>query len=387
MNWRLALSAQAALLQSGWVGVRLMIGYRAVELGGDALVLGIVAAAFAVPALFAALPVGRLSDRIGGSRVSLMGIGAFVLGVGLLFVPLGVASVIAAALVVGLGNLFVMIGQQTFVAHRARGGASEGGFATLTTAASLGQLIAPPLVTIVATIGAVSAGEPNTLLGACACILLALVGLVGSRRLQLSDRTDPRAAESTDERLGLRDVTRVPGLLRSMLVSGAVLVTVDLLYAYIPLWASEHEVPAVVVGALLAVRAGVSVLSRIGLSRLVDALGRKLLLCVALFAGVAALVALPLVGALGAVPVMIGLGLALGIPQPLTMAWVVRITPAAVHGAALGMRMTANRLAQIVLPVGIGTTVGGLGAAGVYWANAALLAGAIAVVARSRLDD
>lgn len=364
-----------------------MIGYRAVELGAEAFLLGVIAAAFAVPELFAALPVGRLSDRIGGSRVSLGGVGAFVLGIALLFAPLGIGGVLVSALVVGLGNLFVMIGQQTFVAHRARGGASEGGFATLTTAASLGQLIAPPLVTVVATMGAASAGAPNTLLGAAVCIALALLGLAGSHRLHILDRADARVTAPTDERLGLRDVTRVPGLLRSMLVSAAVLVTVDLLYAYIPLWAGEHEVPAVVVGALLALRAAVSVLSRIGLSRLVARLGRKPLLCIALLAGVVALIALPLVGPLGAVPVMIGLGLALGIPQPLTMSWVVRITPAAVHGAALGMRMTANRLAQIALPVGIGATVGGLGVAGVYWANAALLAGAIAVLGRSRLDD
>lgn len=385
MNWRLALSTQAALVQSGWVGVRLMIGYRAVELGADALWLGVIAACFAVPALFAALPIGRLSDRVGGSRVSLIGIGLFVVGVALIYLPADLIAVIAAALLVGLGNAFVMVGQQTFVAHRARGGASEGGFATLTTAASLGQLIAPPLVTAVATIGAVSAGAPNTLLGAAACILLALLGLVGSAPLQRADRADPRPSDASEEPFGLRDLTRVPGLLRSMLVSGAVLVTIDLLYAYIPLWASEREVPAVVVGALLAVRAAVSVFSRIGLERLVALLGRKLVLCLALVAGVGALIALPLVGAIGAIPVMIGLGLALGIPQPLTMAWVVRITPAAVHGAALGMRITANRLAQIALPVGIGATVGGLGSAGVYWANAALLAAAIAVVGRSRL--
>jgi len=37
--WRAALSTQAALSQASWVGVRLMVGYRALELGGDPLLL------------------------------------------------------------------------------------------------------------------------------------------------------------------------------------------------------------------------------------------------------------------------------------------------------------------------------------------------------------
>ncbi|KQQ06184.1 MULTISPECIES: MFS transporter [unclassified Rathayibacter] len=386
-GWRLALSAQAALAQAGWVGVRLMIGYRAVELGADALTLGLVAASSAVPALLGALPTGRLSDRIGGSRVSVIGIGLFVVGIAGLALPIGMPGLLLAAAVIGLGNLFVMIGQQTFVAHRARGGSSDSGFATLTTAASLGQLLGPPLVTLVATVGAASGAAPNALLGAAASAGLVLAGLTGSRRLHLVDRAAPRPQVDGSEALGMAGLARIPGLPRSLAVSAAVLVTVDLLYAYIPLWATEQDVPAVVVGLLLAIRALVSVLSRLGLARLVARVGRKALLIAAITAGVASLVALPLVGAAGAVLVMVGLGLALGIPQPLTMAWVVRITPEAVHGAALGLRMTANRLAQIALPVTIGAVTGSAGSAGVFWANAAVLASAVAVTAGADLRD
>ena len=43
-----------------------MVGYRALELGGDAPFLGLLAAAFSLPALLAAVPAGRLTDRLGG---------------------------------------------------------------------------------------------------------------------------------------------------------------------------------------------------------------------------------------------------------------------------------------------------------------------------------
>ena len=69
-------------------------------------------------------------------------------------------------------------------------------------------------------------------------------------------------------------------------------------------------------------RAGASVLSRLGLTRLIDRFGRKALLIVSIAAAAVALLALPLTGLYGAFAVMVGLGLGLGIPQPLTMAWV-----------------------------------------------------------------
>jgi Na+-driven multidrug efflux pump len=83
-------------------------------------------------------------------------------------------------------------------------------------------------------------------------------------------------------------------------------------------WATEQNVSAAVVGILLGRRVAVSVLSRLGLTRLINHYGRKALLIVSIAAAVLSLTLLPLMGVWGAVAVMVGLGLGLGIPQPLT---------------------------------------------------------------------
>jgi fucose permease len=102
---------------------------------------------------------------------------------------------------------------------------------------------------------------------------------------------------------------------------------------------------------------------------------------------VAALVALPLVGLWGAFAVMFGLGLGVGLPQPLTMAWVTSLTPSTSHGATLGMRLTSNRLAQVTVPLAVGAFASPLGVLGIFWANAGLLLGATGIMACSRADD
>jgi MFS family permease len=170
---------------------------------------------------------------------------------------------------------------------------------------------------------------------------------------------------------------------RSLAVSGAVLVTVDLMYAFVPVWATEQQVSATAVGLLLSLRAAVSLASRVGLTRLINRFGRKVLLIVSIVTAVVSLVALPLVGPYGAIAVMVGLGIGLGIPQPLTMAWVIALTPPSRHGAALGLRMTLNRFAQISLPIAVGSFAAPLGVLGIFWANAAILVGAVVVVVGS----
>ena len=69
-----ALVAQASLAQASWVGVRVMMGYRALELGADPFLLAVIAALFAAPSIITALPLGRLSDRVGGGIVASSGI-------------------------------------------------------------------------------------------------------------------------------------------------------------------------------------------------------------------------------------------------------------------------------------------------------------------------
>jgi hypothetical protein len=62
--------------------------------------------------------------------------------------------------------------------------------------------------------------------------------------------------------------------------------------------------------------------------------------------------------------VVVGLGITLGLPQRLTMAWVVNIATPSSRGRALGLRLTANWLAQSTVPAGFGLVAAPLGTAG-----------------------
>lgn len=386
--WTKALSLQAVLAQASWTGIRLMVGYRALEEGADPVILGVLAASFALPALLLALTTGKVADRFGGTIVSLFGLVTAGMGTVLILTFTGLPVLLAASAVIGLGHLMVMVGQQSFVAHTSAGGSSDSAFGTLTAAASIGQLIGPPAVTLAASISPSAGATTNTGLGLLVCLGFSTLATPAYAFLRRKDAGLRKGRSGmTAERATTMDTLKAPGLWRSLVVSGAILVTVDLMYAFVPVWAQEHNVSAIAVGLLLALRAAVSVLSRLGLTRLLAKFGRKAMLMASTGAAIISLIALPLVGPYGAIAVMIGLGLGLGIPQPLTMAWVISLSAPSSHGAVLGLRMTVNRFAQITLPIAVGSLAAPLGVIGIFWANAALLLGAVAVIAGSTTGD
>ena len=266
--WRLALSVQASLVQASWTGVRLMLGYRALALGADPFFLGLLASSFALPALLAALPAGRLTDRVGGSVVAITGMLIAAAGTAGGFALPGQWTLLAAAVCIGFGQILIMVGQQTFVAHVSARQGSDAAFGTLTAAASIGQLVGPPTVTTLSSL-AIFGGQtsPNTTVGLIACVAFILLATPAYFVIRPTDRALKAARPANNESPApVAHLLKTPGMWRSLTVSGAVLVTVDLMYAFVPVWATEQGISATVVGLLLALRAAVSVISRFGLS-------------------------------------------------------------------------------------------------------------------------
>ena len=197
-SWRLPLVFQSAILQAAWVGARLMIGYRALDLGAGALGLGLIAASFAVPALLSALPAGRLADRIGGIKLVVAGI--VILAVGITCSALHHRAAVAGRRQRSASDWAkssTAVGQQSFVAERADRNATDSAFGFLTSAISLGQVAGPLIVTSIATAGwRPGADDPDTTLALVAAAILVLLALPACRLLiSRTHQDDTRARQ------------------------------------------------------------------------------------------------------------------------------------------------------------------------------------------------
>ena len=355
--------------------------YRAIELDVPAAWLGALTACFAVVPLLLAVPAGQATDRFGERRVIALGSVLMLLaGAVFLAAPASALGLIVGTAVLGTAHLFCVVGQQAAVANTAGPGTFDTAFGYYTFAASLGQAIGPGLIILA---GGGQAIPDTTALFVIATALGAVL-LVSALPLRVPRR--PRAT-GADGAGGLRSLLRIPGLLRALVISCVVLAAVDITLVYLPALGADRSLAAGFIGLLLTLRALASMTSRLMLGRLARRFGRRRLMIasVTLSAVSMAAIGLPLPGWATAVLVVL-LGLGLGVGQPLTMSWLAETAPAGLRGRAMSLRLTGNRLGQVVIPSAVGLVAAGVGAAGVLGATALAL-GVVAAAARGLRTD
>jgi MFS family permease len=328
-----------------------------------------------------AVPSGQATDRFGGRRVMLVGAVLMAAsGIVFLFQGLGAAGLVAGSIVLGTGHLCSVVGQQASVADAAGPGRFDTAFGHYTFAASLGQAVGPVLITLVGGHGAI----PDTRPIFAAATALAVLLLVCTAVLRTPAREQAAAVRAP---AGMGSLLRLPGLLRALVVSCVVLAAVDITLVYLPALGVDRGLAAGLVGVLLTLRAAASMTSRFFLGRLVRWVGRRRLMVasVVLSAAAMAAVAVPMPPVLtGGLVILLGLGL--GIGQPLTMSWLAEVAPPGRRGRAMSLRLTGNRLGQVLLPSTAGFLAAGVGPAGVLWATAGALALVGAAARRLEVD-
>jgi MFS family permease len=356
--------------------------YRALELGVPAAWLGVLSASFAIAPLVLAVPSGQAVDRFGERRVMLVG-GLVLCSAAVVFVLLGggVPGLVAGSVLLGIGHLCSVVGQQALVANATPPGRHDTAFGYYTFATSLGQALGPGVILLFGGTRTI----PHT--GAIFASAVALAALVLGVAVLLRPSRGTSGGRTGAEHGGMRGLMRRPGLLRALTVSCVVLAAVDITLVYLPALGAERGIASGAVGVLLALRGAASMTSRLFLGRLSRRLGRRHLLVgsIAVSALGLAVTVVPMpLWALAAVVVAVGFGLGAG--QPLTMSWLAEATPPGLRGRAMSLRLTGNRVGQVVVPSIAGLLAAGTGAGGVLALTAAGLA-ATAVAARRLNTD
>ncbi|MFX4293562.1 MFS transporter [Streptomyces bohaiensis] len=382
-RWLWWLLACVVCTQTALNLARPLLSYKAIALGGDALAIGLITSAYALLSLLAAVPLGRLSDRTGRThRIVLAGTVLLVLAPLLMAASSSLPLIAVAGTVLGFGHIVFVIAGQGMVARCSSDADLDRNFGWFTAAVAVGQMLGPLMAGLVLGEGrAVEIATPilHALLLASVTAALGLLALTGLVRNAPAPAVPTAGADQGAGRPPVFSLLRRPGVAPGLFVSLALLSSVDVLTAYLPLIAEERNISPAVTGALLAVRAAFSIASRLLLARLLRRWSRRALVIASALGSAVALgaVALPVADRwwLMAPALAIG-GFLLGIGQPLTMTAVVLAVPERARGTALALRLWANRLGQVALPTGAGVAAASAGAAGSLWFACGVLAAA-----------
>ena len=381
-GWLGRILVALVLTQAAMFLARPVTSYRALALGADERVIGLITASFAVVPLLVAVPLGRVADR--RRPVGMLAGGVLLLVVSYLL--LGLAGTLAGlatwSALLGLGHLALILAAQSLIAQQSADSEHDRDFGLMSAAVSLGQLVGPVVGGLV-----LSGGAAGSLAGATTRAFLVAAAL-GALSLPFCFGTGAGGAGNGREPDGgrpmsARDIVRAPGVPAGMFASVAILAAVDIITAYLPVIGERNGIGPAVVGALLSLRAAASILSRLLIPWMVRALGRVRLIAVSAAGSALAMAVLPVPDrAAPLAAILVLAGFFLGIGQPLTMSLIVQAVPDDARGTALAVRLTGNRVGQVATPAAAGLVAGAAGIAAAFWLLGGLLAVAAATVAR-----
>jgi MFS family permease len=347
IDWRLLapLLANAVMVHTAIGIIRVTTSYRTIELDLPIVWLGVISAGFALLPVFSAVALGRFIDRGNDSQAAWIGAALVLLSAAGFWVwSTSGLQLLAFTVVLGFGHMFCMASQQMLAVRCANMRGRESAFGHYMVAVSTGQGLGP---FIVGWLGG-SSTVPSTgflfgigLIAAVLCLAVALTLRPAPRSLA-RDTSVPVVAVGT--------LFRMPGMLAVLMASVVTVTSLDLLVVYLPLIGAERHVDASDIGMLLAIRSVAALVARAFYSRLIVVLGRQRLTLVSIAVAAAAFVVL----AVPSLPLMylaiITVGLGLGIASTTTLSGIVDLAPAQARGTALSLRITGNRVGQVLVP-------------------------------------
>ncbi len=274
--------------------------------------------------------------------------------------------------------MFCMAGHQ-MVAVRAGGTRSrESVLGYYMVAASVGQGLGP---FVVGWLGGSAAVPPTQTLFAISLIAAGVSG--GIALLITPESKRPRQRDSV-EFIPISQLLKMRGFPAVMVSSVVTITALDLLVIYLPVLGTERQIDSNHIGLLLTARSVAALVSRVFYARLIFGIGRMPLTLASMLASAAGYLILAIPLSLPAMyAVVVALGFAMGIASTLTISSVVHLAPAHACGTALTLRMTGNRIGQIVFPALAGLLAAATGVAGILLAlGLGLAASGIAVAIR-----
>lgn len=345
-----------------YIGSKMVVSLYALELGANQAVVGVIAMFYALVPLLLGVHTGRLADTVGVRLLMLAG--SVLVGIALVigWLGSGLTALFFTATLVGAGFVLFNICVQNLTGGYGPPADRAKNFSILSIGYSVSTFSAP----LIAGYSIDHLGHATAFLVFACLTLFPTVLLTATGRYTLS-----KAVPATNEKRSALDLMRIPPLRRIIIMSGLMVAASDLFAFYVPVYAHSVGLSASTTGLILGAYAVAIFVTRFAMPFMIRRWQSGEILFVAMGIAAVSFVAFPFFGnaqILMAFAFVIGLGLGCG--QPLSMSMSFDRSPPGRTGETTGLRLTANNLARVIVPLVSGALGATLGAAPVFWVSA-----------------
>jgi MFS family permease len=357
-----------ALNHTAFMGSRVLVSLYALHLGANQTTIGMLIALYAVCPTLLAVHIGKLADRIGPRPPMLMGTLGIAIALLLPWLFPGLVTLYFMALLIGMSFNFYFV---TLMGIAGGIGGEENrvkNYALLSLAFSAAGFF-----------GSILAGFSIDHLGHLSTFLLlstftVIPFLLIWFRPEIFSSTVKR--EATGAKKKALDLLRIPPLRNAVIASGILATAWDLFQFYMPVYGYAIGLSASAIGTIIGIFALAAFVIRFILPRLTKIAHEAEILTYAIFVAAFAFMLCPFFKnfyALASISFLLGLGVGCG--MPLSMSLIYALSPRERVSESAGLRLTANNLSHLVIPLlfgGMGTVFGHFP---VFFSNAVMLVG------------
>ncbi len=370
--WALArLILGQIFLHGAMAGMRMAAPLLALREGYSALAVGILLALFSLTQVFLAIPAGRYADRHGLLKPMGLGVAAAMLGGALAAAVPHFPMLCLSALLMGGATGVAIVALQRHVGRAAQDATElKQVFSWLAIGPAISNFLGPVAAGLLIDHAGVwvggTVGDTNGF--RAAFLLMALMPLLTWCWVRHTQELPPVVQPAGSTTAGVWHLLRDPQMRRLLMVNWLLSSCWDVHTFVVPMLGHERGFSASVIGTILGSMAVSGAFVRV-LMPLVAAHLREWVVVTGAMVATALLFAIyPLMVSpwtMGLCSVL--LGLSLGSVQPMLLSTLHQITPHAMHGQAIGLRLMTLNLSSVLMPMLFGTAGLVVGVSVVFW--------------------
>jgi MFS family permease len=358
--------------------LRPMVALQLADLGSSDALIGMVLGLHSVVTFFIAVPSGRMVDRAGLRRALVAGLAGMAIAGAAFAGSTAVWQLTFVLVAAGIAELAAWVAMQALASHAGTGQVLRRQLALFSFAWGTGLAIGPALGSaLYARVGFSWVGV--------AYGVAAVIGGVGGMlvpRVGSGGRDPERPAVSMRSAVG--QMWACAPVRAVLLSSFVVLFVYGVRNSFYPLLLERRGVPISHIGLLLSTIGVASLIVRLPLPALLRRVGAEPVLIASMWLAIVAITVTPwLRGMWLYLPAAALIGIGVGVNPPLTVELMALHTSARERGLAMGLRVSSNRLAQLVQPVLFGGIASAAGLPAAFLVGGAFLS-AVAAAAGPR---
>ncbi|GGB48220.1 MFS transporter [Lentibacillus populi] len=351
-------------------GSRPLIPLYADNLGASNILIGLIVALFSFLPLFVSVKIGKIVDEIGSKRFLKLGL---LMGGISLIIPFFINNlygVFISQISAGLAQIVFVVAMQSFTGGFSEKDLREYFINIFSISVALGSFLGPLFGGFISDFY----GYPIALMSG-GVLLIMIIPLVK----RIDDHYVYSGKESIKENnYSIFHLFKFKSLQYAFLMSALILVAKDTYTAFFPLLAREYGISNFIIGFIISLNAAAGILIRLLLPFMLSYLQRRMIINISILLSGIVLLLHPLFSSqLILIGLSFVLGIGLGIGQPLSIASTVEYLPSNQIGEGLGLRLTINRLTQVLTPVSVGGVSALFGIGSVFYFTGFIVLGGI----------